>query len=132
MKKIKRCWSNSFRKWNMSGKGVRAWGGLLNELIYYKSSSAEVFYKIGVLKNFAKFIGYITLVLESLPCNFLQKLFSCRYFPVNSSDFFGVTFCRTTLNDCFWFKVTTFVLYHRWVLCKTNAFQKSSFLLIDL
>ena len=29
---------------------------------------------MGVLKNFAKFIGYITLVLESLPCNFLQKL----------------------------------------------------------
>ena len=83
----------------------------------YRSSHLEVFYKKGVLRNFAKFAK--KLLCKSLffnkvvggACNFIKKetltqVFSCEFCEISKNTFS----CRTPLGDCFctFFEVTKY------------------------
>ena len=61
----------------------------------------EVFNKIGVLKNFAKFTEkHLRQSLFFNKVSGLRLWYSC--FPVNFAKFLRTPFYRTPLGDCFW------------------------------
>ena len=61
-----------------------------------KSSHSEIFFKIGVLKNFAIFTGKhlcLSLFLIKLQlCNFAKQRLQHRYFPANFAKFLRTAF----------------------------------------
>ena len=68
----------------------------------YRSSHSQMFYKIGVLKNFTKFIGkhlcwshFLIKLQAPKVCNFIKRpLYRC--FPVNFVEFFKTPFSKNT------------------------------------
>ena len=69
-----------------------------------------MFCKKGVLRYFAKFTGkhlhqsfFFNKVAGLRPANSLKKRFWHRCFPVNFVKFLRTPFCRTPLDDCFYF-----------------------------
>ena len=87
-------------------------GDLLNECLWkinqgsqksilfcsYRSSRSEMFFKVGILKNFAIFTGehlcwsLFNKVAGLNACNFLKKRLQCKCFPVNIAKFFKTSF----------------------------------------
>ena len=71
----------------------------------------EVFYKKGVLKNFANFTGKQlcwNLFLNLKTCNFIKKRFQHRCFPVKFVEFLSTPIlkdiCKRLLSNCVWWQ----------------------------
>ena len=74
----------------------------------YKSSRPEVFYKKGVLRNFAKFTGkhlcqslFFNKVAGLRPATLLKKRLWYRCFSVNFAKFLGTSFLTKHLQWCY-------------------------------
>ena len=90
--------------------------GVKNTILYffkytvvYRSGGPEVFYKIGALKNFAKFTGkhlcqslFFYKVPDVRPATLLKKRLWHRSFLVNFAKFLRTPFLRAPPDNCFW------------------------------
>ena len=80
-----------------------------------RSSRPELFYKKGVLRNFARFTGkhlcwslFFNKVAGLKPPTLLKKRLWHRCFPVNFAKFLRTPLYRTPLDDCFWSMLTKY------------------------
>ena len=74
----------------------------------YRSSRPEVFYKKGVLRNFAKFVGkhlcqslFFNKVAGLRPATLLKKKLWHRCLPVNFEKFLRTPFLQNISGGCF-------------------------------
>ena len=113
--------------------------GCLPELFFQKHPP-ELFYKKGVLNNFAKFTGrhlwqslFFKKVTGLRPASLLiQKKIWHRCFPVNSAKFSRPLFLQNTVGRLLLFFVfTTAKLYLRWNCQLLEVFLKTAFLKIS-
>ena len=81
-----------------------------NISIPFKSSHQRCSMKKGVLRNFTKFTEkhlcqslFFNKVAGLRPATLLKKRLWHRCFPVNFVKFLRTPFCRTPLDDCFYF-----------------------------
>ena len=77
----------------------------IQQQLRYRGSLSQMFFKIGVLKNFAIFTGkhlcwslfLIKLIKGLKSCNFIKKRLQHRFFPVNIAKFLSTAFFYRTL-----------------------------------
>ena len=73
----------------------------------FRSSRWQMFFKIGVLKNFANFTGkhlrwsLFLIKLEAQTCNFIKKRLQNRCFPVKFAKFCKHLFLQKISGGCF-------------------------------
>ena len=79
-------------------------------LYWHRSSRSQIFFKIGVLKNFAYFTGKHLCWSEA--CNCIKKRLQHGCFPVKSAKFLRSSFKQNTSSGCFClnFLIYTYVL----------------------
>ena len=77
-------------------------------LLFTRSSHPDVFFKTGVLRNFAKLTEkhlcqslYFNKVAGPRPATFLRQRFWRRCFPVNLAIFLRTPFLKNTSGGCF-------------------------------
>ena len=94
-----------------------------------RSSHSQMFFKIGVLKNFANFTGKYPC--QSLPqvCNIFKERLQHRCFPVIYAKILRTTFSQNTFIDCFWNKLIWLNLFQVMILAKQLKKWCSIFLL---
>ena len=101
-------------------KGVSGWVSLLKYYEILQKQPSEMFYKKGVLENFAKFTGkrlchsiFFNKVADLSPATLFQKRLWHRCFPVNFAKFLRTPFSQNISgwlllifavfqNNCFW------------------------------
>ena len=77
-----------------------------NKVEQYRSSSLQMFFKVGVLENFTNFPGkhlcWSPFLIKLQVCNFIKKSLQHRYFPVKFVKFLRTPFLQNTSRGCLW------------------------------
>ena len=83
-----------------------------------RSNHSQMFFKIGVLKNFANFTGKHPC--QDLPqaCNFIKERLQYRCFPEIYAKFFRTPFSQNTSSGCFWNNLIWLNLFQVMILAK--------------